>query len=410
MCSLTDVVVYGEFDVAAVFSLNIEQPLYDGLQVWAHAGNAMILAKDTSNWSGMDTLKHVQLSDTDGYNGGHGLVRMNRCRLITTRIPASGGTNDVPLTLEGVGRFTADSLYTLSAGDKNIVIDKGCGSANFRGLQQEWWFGLTGAIEPWGIYIKDFTPLAGENKVVRLTIASSLLYAIYGQDNVKVSLNVSDDTVFASQARSANYIDIWDGPTARLPSEALNQFTGGDLDVPPTAVRRVGNPSLTEVTTSSNSGNVIANGFFNLIANGKPSGWESDLTGVANIASSVDGADCRLTITTAAAQSLRPSSASGRVRVGAGDKFACSVIASTPAGGHFFTITMALYDKTGTFIENVDSTGLTTQDHSTVTPTPQRATLTVPTGTTGAVTAAFRLVMFSSTTYRFSRYVAFRTV
>jgi hypothetical protein len=174
----SDITIHGAYSVAALFAMSSEGCRYDDIIAYITDGCAVVLARDLRGWSGA-AAKYTPLSATTILSGGNGVISMRRCNLVTV----GPDDTDVPLTIEYVQTFIGDSIYTLSTGAPLIVVDKGCHHAAFRGLHQEWASDWPGATEPYGIYAKN-TASGAAPLAARLSIESSSVYAVYGEDGV----------------------------------------------------------------------------------------------------------------------------------------------------------------------------------------------------------------------------------
>lgn len=235
---LKDIYVTGNYNVAAMYSINIEQAHYQDCIFWTNSGAACILARDQVNRTTI-TAKYTAISTTAGYAGGNGVIRMERCQFTTTR-NATNGPTDYPLVVEFAQTFTADSIYTLSAGPHLIVLDKRIDEATFRGLQQEWWTsGVTGATEPYGFYLKN-TLTGTENRSVRLGVEGSSIYSLYGEDNVKLTSFRMKGGAWRTTGKSYN-LDVYSADVLEVPVAGGNYTASTSTEqTTPTYNRRDG--------------------------------------------------------------------------------------------------------------------------------------------------------------------------
>lgn len=201
---IRNVLVYGAFTVAAVFMLASEACTYDHLTVYTTQGAGLVLAGDIAEWT--VTAKYAPLTDTAPLPSGNGLAALRSVLALTIGLDAT----DYPLVLEYVQTLVADNLYTISSGAPLIMMQKNAHSASFRCLHQEWNSDLPGATEPYGIFLRNFQQ-DGIAQNYRISIESSSLYSIYGDDDSVTGAWLGDFSFRSSWWRGTKtyQIDVW---------------------------------------------------------------------------------------------------------------------------------------------------------------------------------------------------------
>jgi hypothetical protein len=226
---LKDVYVYGRFTIAAMVSVAAEQAHYEDCIFYSDQGAGLVLARDVRNWA--VTARWTAVTSTTPLSSGNGILRLDSVQCWTTRLLATGPT-DYPLVVEFAQTFTADGLYTVSAGPPLILLDKRIDQASFRGLKQEW---IAGGAEPVGVYLKN-TPTSGELNNMRLSFDASSLYSILSEDNVKLNQLSVRGSGWRSSTKTWT-VDLYESDTVDLPS-GNSWSVIGDEDTTPTYRKR----------------------------------------------------------------------------------------------------------------------------------------------------------------------------
>jgi len=164
-----NIIIHGEFTLAAIFALASEECRYENCKVYTRAyGHGIVLAIDLDGWTDYTGSKYEPLTSTVPFRGGNGLNSLRNVSTITRTTTKSA------LWIEYVQTFSAIGLFTYTFGGPHVTMAKGSRQATFVAMQQEWSNALGGS-EPYGVYV------VADSYYYRFSVKDSDVYAVYAE-------------------------------------------------------------------------------------------------------------------------------------------------------------------------------------------------------------------------------------